>query len=77
MPEDFSDLSSLQNPTPGRFCASPNIPDLRPLCDENPGELNDRLDELEFELGLAGGGVAKFDVLAEQDTFDSMFAFVK
>lgn len=77
MPEDFNNLAALQNPTPGRFCASSDIPDLRPLCDENPGELNDRLDELESELGLAGGGVANFSVLAEQDIFDSMFAFIR
>lgn len=83
VPEDFSNLSALQKPTPGRFCASADVPDLRPLCDnkDTHSDLNDRLDMLASALGLAdergGAGADNVDSLAEQENFDNMFAFVR
>lgn len=83
VPEDFSNLSALQKKTNGRFCASADVPDLRPLCENTNthSDLNDRLDALASDLGVADepgfAGADNVDSLAEQENFDNMFAFVR
>lgn len=80
VPEDFGDLSALQTPTQDRFCASPDLPDLRPLCDHGGvPQLNDRLDAVASRLGVdyGHGDVEDVAALAVQENFDDMFAFVR
>lgn len=69
MPEDISNLKSLQIQTSGRFCVSEDIPTLR---DENEEQLDDRLDDLVPRL-YAGNRA----LLAERDNSDEIFAFVR
>lgn len=69
VPEDVGDPSALQVVTPGRFCASEDLPSLR---DERAEQLNDLLDGVGSRL-VDGDA----DALSVQGNFDDMFSLVR
>lgn len=69
VPEDVVDPLALQAQTPGRFCASLDLPSVK---NDTRERLNDILDNLGSRL--ADGDA---DALSQQENFDDMFSLIR